>query len=439
MSISIGHFENWANQAIATGKNGVNLAARVQDDQGGGQVRVRPALPQALIVVNRLTSGTQEYKTANWNARKAILDMIRVQLGYTADTSIDQFPSGVKDAMKMGAFKRLFFSGDWEQANGRPLTARRIRAIVNAVKAEKAARAEKPVTDLLAVSRGVKGVVNGDEALKQALRNNPEGAAQLCKALRDDKDARDLFVQNQAFRKRILANLRNGCKYPLPTGTFSVPLGRQSLNSIQKGFNKVLQETNPADFENLLTQCGKDLARKGIVITWTLQGETNTISASTENDCKYLLKALMLAFGISDANKAKFLSILHQGVAKETFASSEFTGWLSLPKGVAGGGVNNNSAMVVNFSKTDDGTLKCKMDTEFSLTSLGGSDYGVEDSGKGMMCYVNKKGNGATMKVGVNFDLGTPEEFNVANIEAKEPTVQFSNLRHDVDAYDDIP
>ena len=439
MSISIGHFENWANQAIATGKNGVNLAARVRDGQNDGQVRVGPVRPEALVVVNRLTSGTQEYKTANWNARKAILDMIRAQLGYTADTSIDQFPSGVKDAMKMGAFKRLFFSGDWEQANGRPLTARRIRAIVNAVKAEKAARAEKPVTDLLAVSRGVKGVVNGDEALKQALRNNPEGAAQLCKALRDDKDARDLFVQNQAFRKRILANLRNGCKYPLPTGTFSVPLGRQSLNSIQKGLNKVLQETNPADFENMLTQCGKDLARKGIVITWTLQGETNTICASTENDCKYLLKALMLAFGISDANKAKFLSILQQGVAKETFASSEFTGGLSLPKGVAGGGVNNNSAMVVNFSKTDDGTLKCKMDTEFSLTSLGGSDYGVEDSGKGMMCYVNKKGNGATMKVGVNFDLGTPEEFNVANIEAKEPTVQFSNLRHDVDAYDDIP
>lgn len=170
MSISIGHFENWANQAIATGKNGVNLAARVQDGQGGGQVRVRPALPQALIVVNRLTSGTQEYKTANWNARKAILDMIRVQLGYTADTSIDQFPSGVKDAMKMGAFKRLFFSGDWEQANGRPLTARRIRAIVNAVKAEKAARAEKPVTDLLAVSRGGEG--------RCQWRRSPETGAQ---------------------------------------------------------------------------------------------------------------------------------------------------------------------------------------------------------------------------------------------------------------------
>ena len=437
MSISLETFENWADKAFNDVGNGAKLAARIQDSQNEGQMRVGPVPPKALIVANRLISGTQEYKTANWNARKAILDMIRDQLNITADTPIDQFPSGVKDAMKMGFFKRLFFSGDWEQANGRPLTARRIRAIVNAVRAEQAARTEKPVTDLLAVSSGVKGVVNGDEDLKKALRNNPEGAAQLCAVLRTDRGTRDLFVQNETFRNRVCENLRKGCKHPLPTGTFSVPLERQSLDSLKEGFNKVLDETRASNFNDMLKQCAKDLYRRGIVISWKNGDSATEVMGSTESDYKAHLILLMANLNVvDDENRAKFLAILNQGMVGETFSNTGFCSGLSLPKGAMGGGVSQDYPLRVNFSKTDEGNLKCEMDVTMKMKSLGVADGGESDGG-GMMCYDDKPG--ATMKVGVKFDLGDPGHLHATNVDAKDEMVQFSNLRHNVDAYDDIP
>ena len=256
MSIEIGKFESWANDAIATGKNGGKTTAMISSKREG-LFQVLPS--QQPVTNNNLISGTQEYKNANWNARKAILDMIRAQLHYTADTPIDQFASGVKDAMKMGFFKRLFFSGDWEQANGRPLTARRIKAIVNAVKAEKAERA---VTNLIKIGADVANVVNNDHNLKQALRSNPEGAAQLCTVLSANDDAKTAFVNNSDFRDSIMNQMKDGCAYPLPIGNFTfASTGKASeFDGLKASVNQLFESArenskNEEQYKGMLHQC----------------------------------------------------------------------------------------------------------------------------------------------------------------------------------------
>ena len=74
-------------------------------------------------------------KELSRNARREFLSFIKASCGLPDSAPIDKLPLNVQKAMKCTGFVGLFKKGDWDASNGRPLTARRIKAVMTALEA----------------------------------------------------------------------------------------------------------------------------------------------------------------------------------------------------------------------------------------------------------------------------------------------------------------
>ena len=291
-NVPLNQFADWADQAIKSGKNGGDRMVKVWDGRqslpkmsAGGKTKTfkertisgaqqtgvqqsvaKQSAPKGIVSWNQSKTIS---KADNNTARATLLNSIRKELGLKPDTPIKDFPSGVKKAMNYGFFAKLFnYYNDWSADNGRPLSARNIKAITDAVKAEQTSKA---MSGLASLGKEVSAIVKGDKELQEALKNNPKGAAQLCKALKDNKHLIPLFVSKEnGFREAVTVHLQNDkCQVPLPVGKYTVK--SEGLEDIRNDVNKLFQEAaskakNVGEYNAMLNQCIKDYGRIGFLI-----------------------------------------------------------------------------------------------------------------------------------------------------------------------------
>lgn len=91
------------------------------------------ALSSTTVIVSLNHADGATIKAVSQNARREFLSFIKASCGLPDSAPIDKLPAGVQKAMKCTGFVGLFKKGDWDASNGRPLTARRIKAVMTAL------------------------------------------------------------------------------------------------------------------------------------------------------------------------------------------------------------------------------------------------------------------------------------------------------------------
>lgn len=468
LNVSLNQFENWANQAINAGKDGGDRLVKVER---------RPSLPvKKNLPVGKTTLATKTILPAKttattngivcWNrsknitkadnntARASLLNMVRKELGLNADTPIKSFPASVQKAMNYGFLAKLFnYFNDWSADNGRPLSARNIKAITDAVKVEKEKKAA--VDNLAKLGPEVEAVVKGDKELQEALRNNTKGAAQLCEALRKFSVAKDAFINNEGFRAAIVQNLKDGCRCPLPVGELSfTSTGRSDefaevKKSVDALFNSGFSNTErPGKYAGMLHQCGIDYARQSFLIKVDgqefdlLEGvEVNGRDVSnTEANKKQMeanVKKLLAKLDLPDtqATRMQMMEFITQGSTTATTFGPGNCSRFSLPKGQIGRGNRplTKPGEICTYSFTTKGGLKCNLKTQTRVRNIVSGSNGV-------LLYDDAKSTFETsLSVGLGIGKGSgkyPEKLTVKSIGVppNERTSKF-NLVLDESSY----
>lgn len=121
--------------------NADDTAAQIQVPVLGG----RPMLPAQFVSTHDRAWSKVQHKAANSNARAAFLryilttcDVVQPGDDISEDYGkISRLPDVVREAMKCTGFVGLFKSSDWKASNQRPLTARRIKAVMEALEVHK--------------------------------------------------------------------------------------------------------------------------------------------------------------------------------------------------------------------------------------------------------------------------------------------------------------
>ena len=130
-------FRDWAKEqvdnkhedtALALTKTGVDGA---QEARKILQADVTDSSKSVEHLMENNVGGTKEQrKLANAEARKIFLSFIKQSCGLKDNASLDQLPENVRRAMKLTG---IFHKNDWFEGSSRPLTARRINAVMEAL------------------------------------------------------------------------------------------------------------------------------------------------------------------------------------------------------------------------------------------------------------------------------------------------------------------
>lgn len=127
-------FRDWAKEQVEGGHEDVALALKRAGVDGAKDVR---AILQAdatdssksveHLMKNNADGTKEQRRVANAETRKIFLSFIKQSCGLKDSASLDQLPENVRKAMKLTGF---FHKNDWFEGSSRPLTARRINAVM---------------------------------------------------------------------------------------------------------------------------------------------------------------------------------------------------------------------------------------------------------------------------------------------------------------------
>lgn len=261
-------FENFANgDKQVSGKTIVRLTG------DGPERTITPAKGDFVGNVGRSGATKEANEAARTAFRSAIADMFGGE---------DKIPQSVKTAMKLGDY-----------GQGKPLTARRIRATFAAI--------EQQLSETSGLS--LKAVSN--PAVRDKLANDPGLCARL-KGLSAEQ------------RGRIEANITAGIRNPIPDGKFPV-LNNPGVNeAVRKGFQALFDDAKAGKGkytpDELLKQAAKDiyrasLSKNGEVIQ-SLGDNVNEMESS--DDPKGAKAVVLKAFG-NEEDAMDALPMFNQG------------------------------------------------------------------------------------------------------------------------------
>ena len=354
------HAENSVAQAA--------LMAQLRDRLG-----VAGKAPGVSVETAEVTHDVAE----NGNARAAFLSLIRQKLNLPENTPIEKFPESVRAAMKLTGFKGLFKGGDWVAENGRPLTARRILAVTQAV--EHYLR----VADIEKSGRLATTLEQHPE-FRDMLRANPN----LTSALYTNNALTNLLEQEVAdgktdMYKHLCDNADRA--HPIPFGaiTPSEDQKRKVCNLFTAGLGKMLD----CGFEatHNAGQVAKDAYRELVHIDYTRDpnaGGALTLTrppdegASGEKHVKAFIDGLVDERSrMNLPNEDKFvnalMSLCHQGFIAD-LSTPEFADVMGFPKFVVGGG--NNTDIRFSMTPAKNGSVRFEVDIKFDVLNLTPTD-----------------------------------------------------------------
>lgn len=261
-------FENFANgDKQVSGKTIVRLTG------DGPERTITPAKGDFVGNVGRSGATKEANEAARTAFRSAIADMFGGE---------DKIPQSVKTAMKLGDY-----------GQGRPLTARRIRATFAAI--------EQQLSETSGLS--LKAVSN--PAVRDKLANDPGLCARL-KGLSAEQ------------RGRIEANITAGIRNPIPDGKFPI-LNNPGVNeALRKGFQSIFDEAKAGKKnytpDALLKQAAADIYRGSL----TKNGEVMQCSAKNVDKMKSCddtesFKAVLLKVFDNERDAMDALPMFNQG------------------------------------------------------------------------------------------------------------------------------
>ena len=368
---------------------------------------------QGPLVRNELRAGNEEYKQANNQVRSSILSMVRKELGLRRNASIDSFPSGVRKAMNYGFFAKLFNCfNDWSEKNARPLTARRIKAITDAVQAEQARMA---LENLMKTDPDCARIINGDRALKKALKGNSLGTKQMYLSFVRCPALKTAFITDDTFRAALTKNLQDGLRNPLPTGTITFsPTGIPGefdavkadvgeLLSSAYDNTDVVNDDGTTKYDKMLGQCFEDYDRKDFKVCVNGKFEDVLDGVKSKNDKEQIEKNIDKLLGklklpVTKHLRMQMLEFITQGSMMHTTTGQGQSSRFSLPQGTIA--VKPNGAEPLceyNFTVSKNG-LKCELTTKGQVRSIGNASTGT--------VYYNPKESSFKGSLFVDFGMG---------------------------------
>lgn len=213
MTLSTASLNNWVlrttneNQAVQFGmpKAASGLNGR----------RIGPAAPSGsnaaveyLVVENRTGTSRAAQKAANEFARQQFLGYIFKECGVAPEEGLNALPENVKTAMKLNG--GLIERHDWDAGKSRPLTARRIRAVMSAIVDFKAAR--KAQARRIESNVAMRGMVAAPEHTAKLIWDEFGGREfweGLDKGLRDKLVKSTVVMPSKELKNEDLTKLRN--------------------------------------------------------------------------------------------------------------------------------------------------------------------------------------------------------------------------------------
>lgn len=430
-----------AQQLFEFGKAGDSTAAQLNATFLSRDYRANVNLPNQRsdfkFVAPRQTQDETAARQANANARQTFLRYILKTCGvhpaagdFSGDYNlIGRLPDVVREAMKCKGFTGLFKSGDWKASNQRPLTSRRIAAVMEALEVYKREEQYKTENEGREMPAAVRNLFRSNPAFA---RNVPYSAVKMA----CENGGTDPFIR--------AVKALNG---KLPLGKVEVPVGEATGKFFENDFsNRMLDIKYIANHGGLNRSGQPAVDERG---QWFLVDDADFFSAIYQKrqngdadpeklNIKDENNFQRTPFnGMSDVQKQQIFSMINSNGNGYT-SNADFARLLGFPKDVIIG--SGGPKLRTTILETSDNSWNFTVDMYQPVKKVivgksGGQKVALmyAESHNLVSHLDDMKANGSYIHVKLTFSVATPADPNdttnllISNVKASTTAV-FRNL-----------